>query len=165
MLLDKVFREFFGFSLILFATYLVLSLSNFNLAEDFFPGRSGQIISLFFLEAFGYSSYYLSVLLLLAGFSFIVSTNNSRISLLKTVNRFIIAFIAIFPLCVILSEAFLTDFLSLASAGIGFGGQAGDSLRQLTNGFLDEPWYTIAVSYTHPPSPRDLSTSRMPSSA
>ena len=102
--------------------------------------------SLFFLEAFGYSSYYLSVLLLLAGFSFIVSTNNSRISLLKTVNRFIIAFIAIFPLCVILSEAFFTDFLSLASAGIGFGGQAGDNLRQLTNGLLDEPWYTIVAS-------------------
>ena len=61
MLLDKVFREFFGFSLILFAIYLVLSLSNFNLGADFFPGRSGQIISLFFLEAFGYSSYYLSV--------------------------------------------------------------------------------------------------------
>ena len=146
MLLDKVFREFFGFSLILFATYLVLSLSNFNLGADFFPGMSGQIISLFFLEAFGYSSYYLSILLLLAGFSFILSTNNSKISLLMTINRFIIAFIAIFPLCVILSEAFLTDFLSLASAGIGFGGQAGDSLRQLTNGFLNEPWYTIAAS-------------------
>ena len=146
MLLDKVFREFFGFSLILFATYLAFSLSNFSLAADFFPGRSGQIISLFFLEAFGYSSYYLSVLLLLAGFSFIVSTNNSRISLLKTVNRFIIAFIAIFPLSVVLSEMFFTDFLNLTSAGISFGGQAGDSLRQLTNGFLDEPWYTIVAS-------------------
>ena len=82
MLLDKVFREFFGFSLILFATYLALSLSNFNLGADFFPGRSGQIISLFFLEAFGYSSFYLSGLIKLMGYCFIGADPNSQITLL-----------------------------------------------------------------------------------
>ena len=83
---------------------------------------------------------------MLVGFCFIVSTNVSKISLLKTINRFIIALIAIFPLSVVLSEMLFTDFLNLTSAGISFGGQAGDNLRQLTNGFLDEPWYTIVAS-------------------
>ena len=83
---------------------------------------------------------------MLVGFCFIVSTNVSKISLLKTTNRFIIALIAIFPLSVVLSEILFTDFLNLTSAGISFGGQAGDNLRQLTNGFLDEPWYTIVAS-------------------
>ena len=146
MLLDKVFREFFGFSLIFFAVYLALSLSNFNLAEDFFPGRSGQIVSLFFLEAFGYSSFYLSGLIMLMGYCFIGTNPDSQITLLRIINRFIIAFLAIFPLCVVLSDTSLADFLNLASAGVSFGGQAGDNLRQLTNGLLDEPWYTIVAS-------------------
>ena len=146
MLLDKVFREFFGFSLIFFAAYLALSLSNFNLAEDFFPGRSGQIVSLFFLEAFGYSSFYLSGLIMLMGFCLIGANPDSQITLLRIINRFIIAFLAIFPLCVVLSDTSLADFLNLASAGVSFGGLAGDNLRQLTNGLLDEPWYTIVAS-------------------
>ena len=143
MLLDKIFREFFGFILIFFAIFLTFSLFNYNAPETIFPGQLGHIISTSFLQSFGYGSLYLCLLIFLLGCACVLTNISDSTSTFTTANRFILAFIAIFPMSAVLTNLTLFDFLELASSGLSYGGLAGENIRSLTSVFINEPWYSI----------------------
>ena len=149
MLLDKIFREFFGFILIFFAIFLTFSLFNYNAPETIFPGQLGHIISTSFLQSFGYGSLYLCLLIFLLGCACVLTNISDSTSTFTTANRFILAFIAIFPMSAVLTNLTLFDFLELASSGLSYGGLAGENIRSLTSVFINEPWYSIKIGRAH----------------
>tara|TARA_B100001996_G_scaffold228648_1_gene176172 strand:- start:464 stop:2536 length:2073 start_codon:yes stop_codon:yes gene_type:complete len=142
MSIDRIYREFSGFALIIFSLFLIISLFTFSSQDNvqgFLSdgteysnslGYLGALFSSTILFYLGYTSYYLALMLLYFGIVLLILKPASNFfEQISLFNKFIFSLISIFPLAV-----FYTSFFN------GAGGLAGDSLLSSIEIYLDKFW-------------------------
>ena len=111
MSIDRIYREFFGFSLIIISLFLFVSLLTFSAQDNIENllistktyinnfGYIGALVSSTILSYIGYSSYYLALICFYFGMILFFSNSSKNLTdRLNFINNVLYAFISIFPL-------------------------------------------------------------------
>ena len=141
MSIDRIYREFFGFSLIIISLFLFVSLVTFsaqdnvnNLLTDSknYLNNFGYLGALFSSTVFsyiGFAAYYFALICFYFGMIlFFSSSSNNFSERLSFVNNVLYSFISIFPLTLFLISFFNSTNTELSLLSINSGGLAGDNL-------------------------------------
>jgi len=141
MSIDRIYREFFGFSLIIISLFLFVSLVTFsaqdnvnNLLTDSknYLNNFGYLGALFSSTVFsyiGFAAYYFALICFYFGMIlFFSSSSNNFSERLSFVNNVLYSFISIFPLTLFFISFFNSTNTELSLLSINSGGLAGDNL-------------------------------------
>ena len=141
MSIDRIYREFFGFSLIIISLFLFVSLVTFsaqdnvnNLLTDTknYLNNFGYLGALFSSTVFsyiGFAAYYFALICFYFGMIlFFSSSSNNFSERLSFVNNVLYSFISIFPLTLFFISFFNSTNTELSLLSINSGGLAGDNL-------------------------------------
>jgi len=153
MSIDRIYREFFGFSLIILSLFLFVSLLTFSAQDNIFNafdsskvylnnfGYLGALFSSISLSYIGYSSYYLTLIFFYFGMVLFFSSSSKDLSeRLNFINHILFAFISIFPLSLFLMSFVDSSTHQVAILEISSGGIAGENLALITSNYLPYMW-------------------------
>ena len=153
MSIDRIYREFFGFSLIILSLFLFVSLLTFSAQDNIFNafdsskvylnnfGYLGALFSSISLSYIGYSSYYLTLIFFYFGMVLFFSSSSKDLSeRLNFINHILFAFISIFPLSLFLMSFVDSSTHQVAILEISSGGIAGENLALITSNYLPYVW-------------------------
>ena len=146
MSIDRIYREFFGFSLIIISLFLFVSLVTFsaqdnvnNLLTDSknYLNNFGYLGALFSSTVFsyiGFAAYYFALICFYFGMIlFFSSSSNNFSERLNFINNVLYSFISIFPLTLFFISFFNSSNTELSLLSINSGGLAGDNLSVILN--------------------------------
>ncbi len=150
MSIDRIYREFFGFSLIIISLFLFVSLVTFsaqdnvnNLLTDSknYLNNFGYLGALFSSTVFsyiGFAAYYFALICFYFGMIlFFSSSSNNFSERLNFINNVLYSFISIFPLTLFFISFFNSANTELSLLSINPGGLAGDNLSVILNTYAN----------------------------
>ena len=150
MSIDRIYREFFGFSLIIISLFLFVSLVTFsaqdnvnNLLTDSknYLNNFGYLGALFSSTVFsyiGFAAYYFALICFYFGMIlFFSSSSNNFSERLNFINNVLYSFISIFPLTLFFISFFNSANTELSLLSINSGGLAGDNLSLILNTYAN----------------------------
>ena len=150
MSIDRIYREFFGFSLIIISLFLFVSLVTFsaqdnvnNLLTDSknYLNNFGYLGALFSSTVFsyiGFAAYYFALICFYFGMIlFFSSSSNNFSERLNFINNVLYSFISIFPLTLFFISFFNSSNTELSLLSINSGGLAGDNLSVILNTYAN----------------------------
>ena len=150
MSIDRIYREFFGFSLIIISLFLFVSLVTFsaqdnvnNLLTDSknYLNNFGYLGALFSSTVFsyiGFAAYYFALICFYFGMIlFFSSSSNNFSERLNFINNVLYSFISIFPLTLFFISFFNSANTELSLLSINSGGLAGDNLSVILNTYAN----------------------------
>ncbi len=154
MSIDRIYREFFGFSLIIFSLFLFGSLITFSyldttvdllIVEKEFKNNFGFLGVLFSTNLFfnfGLVSFYLVFILFYFGllFFFSYSEKNAYLTVLDNVNKFLLGLFSVLLACISTSSFINADYFNFNYLDINNGGKAGVNLIESISLFLPKMW-------------------------
>ena len=154
MSIDRIYREFFGFSLIIFSLFLFGSLITFSyldttvdllIVEKEFKNNFGFLGVLFSTNLFfnfGLVSFYLVFILFYFGllFFFSYSEKNAYLTVLDNVNKFLLGLFSVLLACISTSSFINADYFNFNYLDINNGGKAGVNLIESMSLFLPKMW-------------------------
>jgi len=162
MSIDRIYREFFGFSLIIFSLFLFGSLITFSyldttedllIVDKEFKNNFGFLGALFSTNLFfnfGLVSFYLVFILFYFGllFFFNYSEKNAYLSVLDNINKFLLGLFSVLLACISTSAFISADYYNFNYLDINNGGKAGVNLIESMSLFLPKMWLgTIAFIF------------------
>ena len=146
MSIDRIYREFFGFSLIIVSLFVFVSLITFSAQDnviDLFSntknysnnfGYLGALLSTTIFSYIGFASYYLALSSFYFGMILFFSTSSNDFSeRLNFVNTILYSCISIFPLTLFLVSFINPNNTELGILDISSGGLAGYNLNIILN--------------------------------
>ena len=141
MSIDRLYREFFGFSLIIISLFLFVSLVTFSAQDNVdnllsstknYLNNFGYLGALFSSTVFsyiGFAAYYFSLICFYFGmFLFFSSSSKDFSERLNFINNVLYSLISIFPLTIFLVSFLSSNNTELGLISINAGGLAGDNL-------------------------------------
>ena len=150
MSIDRIYREFFGFSLIIISLFLFVSLVTFsaqdnvnNLLTDSknYLNNFGYLGAMFSSTVFsyiGFAAYYFALICFYFGMIlFFSSSSNNFSERLNFINNVLYSFISIFPLTLFFISFFNSANTELSLLSINPGGLAGDNLSVILNTYAN----------------------------
>ena len=154
MSIDRIYREFFGFSLIIFSLFLFGSLITFSyldttedllIVDKEFKNNFGFLGALFSTNLFfnfGLVSFYLVFILFYFGllFFFNYSEKEAYLSVLDNINKFLLGLFSVLLACISTSAFITTDYYNFNYLDINNGGKAGLNLIESMSHFLPKMW-------------------------
>ena len=154
MSIDRIYREFFGFSLIIFSLFLFGSLITFSyldttedllIVDKEFKNNFGFLGALFSTNLFfnfGLVSFYLVFILFYFGllFFFNYSEKDAYLSVLDNINKFLLGLFSVLLACISTSAFITTDYYNFNYLDINNGGKAGLNLIESMSLFLPKMW-------------------------
>jgi len=154
MSIDRIYREFFGFSLIIFSLFLFGSLITFSyldttedllIVDKEFKNNFGFLGALFSTNLFfnfGLVSFYLVFILFYFGllFFFNYSEKNAYLSVLDNINKFLLGLFSVLLACISMSAFITADYYNFNYLDINNGGKAGVNLIESLSLFLPKIW-------------------------
>ena len=154
MSIDRIYREFFGFSLIIFSLFLFGSLITFSyldttedllIVDKEFKNNFGFLGALFSTNLFfnfGLVSFYLVFILFYFGllFFFNYSEKEAYLSVLDNINKFLLGLFSVLLACISTSAFITTDYYNFNYLDINNGGKAGLNLIESMSLFLPKMW-------------------------
>ena len=156
MSIDRVYREFLGFSLIILSLFLFVSLLTFaaqdNIVNVFDDSKQylnnfgylGALFSLTFLGFIGYSSYYLTLIFFYFGMKLFFSPSSKDFSeRINFINHILFSFISVFPLSLFMISFVDTSTHQIGLLGLSSGGVAGENLALVSSSYLSNIWVGI----------------------
>ena len=149
MSIDRIYREFFGFSLIIISLFLFVSLLTFSAQDNIENllistktyinnfGYIGALVSSTILSYIGYSSYYLALICFYFGLILFFSNSSKNLTdRLNFINSVLYAFISIFPLTLFFISFIDTVGTEIGLLSINSGGIAGSNLSLIFSSYL-----------------------------
>jgi len=146
MSIDRIYREFFGFSLIIISLFVFVSLITFSAQDnviDLFSdtknysnnfGYLGALLSSTIFSYIGFAAYYLALSSFYFGMILFFSTSSNDFSeRLNFVNTILYSCISIFPLTLFLVSFINANNTELGILDISSGGLAGYNLNIILN--------------------------------
>ena len=146
MSIDRIYREFFGFSLIIISLFVFVSLITFSAQDnviDLFSntknysnnfGYLGALLSSTIFSYIGFAAYYLALSSFYFGMILFFSTSSNDFSeRLNFVNTILYSCISIFPLTLFLVSFINANNTELGILDISSGGLAGHNLNIILN--------------------------------
>ena len=146
MSIDRIYREFFGFSLIIISLFVFVSLITFSAQDnviDLFSntknysnnfGYLGALLSSTIFSYIGFAAYYLALISFYFGMILFFSTSSNDFSeRLNFVNTILYSCISIFPLTLFLVSFINPNNTELGILDISSGGLAGYNLNIILN--------------------------------
>ena len=156
MSIDRIYREFFGFSLIIFSLFLLTSLITFSAQDNVvnifnenttYQNNFGYIGALFSNSLFSYiglSAYYFCLVNFYFGIIMFFSEPSQKFSeKLTSFNHLLFSLISVFPLALFFSAIFPATSFQISVAEINTGGLAGMNLLLIFGGVLNNLWLGI----------------------
>ena len=154
MSIDRIYREFFGFSLIIFSLFLFGSLITFSyldttedllIVDKEFKNNFGFLGALFSTNLFfnfGLVSFYLVFILFYFGllFFFNYSEKDAYLSVIDNINKFLLGLFSVLLACISTSAFITTDYYNFNYLDINNGGKAGLNLIESMSHFLPKMW-------------------------
>ena len=154
MSIDRIYREFFGFSLIIFSLFLFGSLITFSyldttedllIVDKEFKNNFGFLGALFSTNLFfnfGLVSFYLVFILFYFGllFFFNYSEKDAYLSVLDNINKFLLGLFSVLLACISASAFITADYYNFNYLDINNGGRAGLNLIESMSLFLPKMW-------------------------
>ena len=154
MSIDRIYREFFGFSLIIFSLFLFGSLITFSyldttedllIVDKEFKNNFGFLGALFSTNLFfnfGLVSFYLVFILFYFGllFFFNYSEKDAYLSVIDNINKFLLGLFSVLLACISTSAFITTDYYNFNYLDINNGGKAGLNLIESMSLFLPKMW-------------------------
>ena len=154
MSIDRIYREFFGFSLIIFSLFLFGSLITFSyldttedllIVDKEFKNNFGFLGALFSTNLFfnfGLVSFYLVFILFYFGllFFFNYSEKDAYLSVLDNINKFLLGLFSVLLACISTSAFITADYYNFNYLDINNGGKAGLNLIESMSLFLPKMW-------------------------
>ena len=154
MSIDRIYREFFGFSLIIFSLFLFGSLITFSyldttedllIVDKEFKNNFGFLGALFSTNLFfnfGLVSFYLVFILFYFGllFFFNYSEKDSYLYVLDNINKFLLGLFSVLLACISASAFITADYYNFNYLDINNGGRAGLNLIGSMSLFLPKMW-------------------------
>ena len=154
MSIDRIYREFFGFSLIIFSLFLFGSLITFSyldttedllIVDKEFKNNFGFLGALFSTNLFfnfGLVSFYLVFILFYFGllFFFNYSENDGYLNVLDNINKFLLGLFSVLLACISASAFITADYFNFNYLDINNGGRAGLNLIESMSLFLPKMW-------------------------
>jgi S-DNA-T family DNA segregation ATPase FtsK/SpoIIIE len=138
---DRIYREFFGFSLIIFSLFLLTSLFTFSAQDNVINifnedttylnnfGYLGALFSNGLFSYIGLSAYYFCLMIFYFGMvMFFTKPPKTFTEKLTSFNNFLFSLVSLFPLSLFFSSLMPNTPLQISSAGIDTGGLAGMNL-------------------------------------
>ena len=149
MSIDRIYREFSGFSLIILSLFIFVSLLTFSAQDNIENlltdskiyinnfGYLGALVSSTILSYIGYSSYYLAIICFYFGMILFFSSSSKNFTdRLNFINNVLFGFVSIFPLTVFCVSFINTTGTEIDLLSIGSGGIAGDNLSLILNSYM-----------------------------
>ena len=149
MSIDRIYREFSGFSLIILSLFIFVSLLTFSAQDNIENlltdskiyinnfGYLGALVSSTILSYIGYSSYYLAIICFYFGMILFFSSSSKNFTdRLNFINNVLFGFISIFPLTVFCVSFINTTGTEIDLLSIGSGGIAGNNLSLILNSYM-----------------------------
>ena len=149
MSIDRIYREFSGFSLIILSLFLFVSLLTFSAQDNVENlltdskiyinnfGYLGALISSTILSYIGYSSYYLALICFYFGMILFFSSSSKNLTeRLSFINNVLYGFISIFPLTVFCTSFINTTGSEIDLLSISSGGIAGTNLSLILSSYM-----------------------------
>ncbi len=156
MSIDRIYREFFGFTLIIFSLFLLGSTLTFSaqdnvvdiiIQDNTYINNFGYIGALFSNSIFvniGLSGFYFCFVIFYFGMlMFFTKPSKELTDKLSSLNYFLLSLISIFPLSVFFASFFQETSLQITLAGIPTGGIAGLNLLEIINESLSLVWIGV----------------------
>ena len=154
MSIDRIYREFFGFSLIIFSLFLFGSLITFSyldttedllIVDKEFKNNFGFLGALFSTNLFfnfGLVSFYLVFILFYFGllFFFNYSEKDAYLNVLDNINKFLLGLFSVLLACISASAFITADYNNFNYLDINNGGRAGLNLIESMSLFLPKMW-------------------------
>ena len=154
MSIDRIYREFFGFSLIIFSLFLFGSLITFSyldttedllIVDKEFKNNFGFLGALFSTNLFfnfGLVSFYLVFILFYFGllFFFNYSEKDAYLDVLDNINKFLLGLFSVLLACISASAFITADYYNFNYLDINNGGRAGLNLIESMSLFLPKMW-------------------------
>ena len=154
MSIDRIYREFFGFSLIIFSLFLFGSLITFSyldttedllIVDKEFKNNFGFLGALFSTNLFfnfGLVSFYLVFILFYFGllFFFNYSEKDAYLNVLDNINKFLLGLFSVLLACISASAFITADYYNFNYLDINNGGRAGLNLIGSMSLFLPKMW-------------------------
>ena len=154
MSIDRIYREFFGFSLIIFSLFLFGSLITFSyldttedllIVDKEFKNNFGFLGALFSMNLFfnfGLVSFYLVFILFYFGllFFFNYSEKDAYLNVLDNINKFLLGLFSVLLACISASAFITADYYNFNYLDINNGGRAGLNLIESMSLFLPKMW-------------------------
>ena len=154
MSIDRIYREFFGFSLIIFSLFLFGSLITFSyldttedllIVDKEFKNNFGFLGALFSANLFfnfGLVSFYLVFILFYFGllFFFNYSEKDAYLTVLDNVNKLLLGLFSVLLACISTSAFITADYFNFNYLDINNGGKAGVNLIESISLFLPKMW-------------------------
>ena len=154
MSIDRIYREFFGFSLIIFSLFLFGSLITFSyldttedllIVDKEFKNNFGFLGALFSTNLFfnfGLVSFYLVFILFYFGllFFFNYSEKDKYLYVLDNINKFLLGLFSVLLACISASAFITADYYNFNYLDINNGGRAGLNLIESMSLFLPKMW-------------------------
>ena len=154
MSIDRIYREFFGFSLIIFSLFLLGSLITFSyldttedllIVDKEFKNNFGFLGALFSTNLFfnfGLVSFYLVFILFYFGllFFFNYSEKDAYLNVLDNINKFLLGLFSVLLACISASAFITADYYNFNYLDINNGGRAGLNLIESMSLFLPKMW-------------------------
>ncbi len=154
MSIDRIYREFFGFSLIIFSLFLFGSLITFSyldttedllIVDKEFKNNFGFLGALFSTNLFfnfGLVSFYLVFILFYFGllFFFNYSEKDGYLNVLDNINKFLLGLFSVLLACISASAFITADYYNFNYLDINNGGRAGLNLIESMSLFLPKMW-------------------------
>ena len=154
MSIDRIYREFFGFSLIIFSLFLFGSLITFSyldttedllIVDKEFKNNFGFLGALFSTNLFfnfGLVSFYLVFILFYFGllFFFNYSEKDGYLYVLDNINKFLLGLFSVLLACISASAFITADYYNFNYLDINNGGRAGLNLIESMSLFLPKMW-------------------------
>ena len=150
MSIDRIYREFFGFSLIIISLFLFVSLVTFsaqdnvdNLLTDTknYLNNFGYLGALFSSTVFsyiGFAAYYFALICFYFGMILFFSSSSKDFSeRLNFLNNVLYSFISIFPLTLFFVSFVNSTNTELSLLSINTGGLAGDNLLTILSTYAN----------------------------
>ena len=149
MSIDRIYREFSGFSLIILSLFLFVSLLTFSAQDNVENlltdskiyinnfGYLGALISSTILSYIGYSSYYLALICFYFGMILFFSSSSKNLTeRLSFMNNVLYGFVSIFPLTVFCTSFINTTGSEIDLLSISSGGIAGTNLSLILSSYM-----------------------------
>ena len=150
MSIDRIYREFFGFSLIIISLFIFISLITFSAQDNVNDllsdtknylnnfGYLGALISSSIFSYIGYASYYLVFSSFYFGFILFTSTSSKNfLERLNFLNNILYSCISVFPLTVFFVSFINANNTELGLLNISSGGLAGYNLFEIFNTYAN----------------------------
>ena len=162
MSIDRIYREFFGFSLIIVSLFIFVSLITFSAQDninDLFSntknysnnfGYLGALLSSTIFSYVGFAAYYLVLSSFYFGMILFFSSSSKDFSeRLNFLNSILYSCISIFPLTLFFISFINADNTELGILEISSGGLAGNNLFIILNTYATALVIGLILSLIH----------------